>query len=96
MTRTLDELLKAVAPITPDRSLDQLEPAVWSRIEADRTQRSGADRGFRMQLVAAGMALVVGLALGWSMSSARDPDDVRSLYASYADLGPIGRLENGL
>ena len=96
MTQTLDEMLRALAPTSPDRSLDQLEPAVWSRIEADRSQRSGADRGLRMQLVAAGMALVVGLALGWSMSSARDPDDVRSLYASYADLGPIGRLENGL
>ena len=96
MTQTLDEMLRALAPISPDRSLDQLEPAVWSRIEADRARRSVADRSLRIQLVAAGMALVVGLALGWSMSSARDPDDVRSLYASYADLGPIGRLENGL
>ena len=74
-------------------ALDQLEPAVWRRIEA----RRGGEGGLRLQLVAAGMALAVGLVLGWSMNSrTQAASDNQSLYASYADVGPTGRLESGL
>ncbi len=96
MTHTLDDLLKALQPTSLDRSLDQLEPAVWSRIEADKARRSAGDRSLRMQLMVAGMALGVGLALGWSKSVHEPREEGQSLYASYAELGPVGRLESGL
>jgi len=96
MTNTLDNLLKALPPLAIDRSLDQLEPAVWSRIDAARSGRAVANGSFSFQLVAAGMALVIGLAMGWSMSARQPADGIQSLYASYAELGPMGRLEGGL
>ncbi len=96
MTNTLDDLLKALPSLAIDRSLDQLEPAVWSRIEAARSGRAVASGSFRFQLMAAAMALVIGLALGWSMSARQPADANQSLYASYAELGPMGRLEGGL
>ena len=93
MFERLDQLLQRLPAPSLDISLDQLEPAVWGRIEARR--RTAAPGGFQLQLIAAAMALAVGLALGWSMSSHARAGDT-SLYASYADVGPAGRLESGL
>ena len=95
MGRSLDDLLNALPGPSLDRSLDQLEPAVWARIGARRTAATPA--GLRLQLAAACMALAVGLALGWSMTSSSQAGEGQSLlYNNYADVGPIGRLEGGL
>ncbi len=94
MANRLDDLLKRLPAPGLDHVLDQLEPAVWRRIDARRSQAAPA--GLRLQLVAAGMALAVGLALGWSMNVRSQSADSQSLYASYAEVGPIGRLESGL
>ncbi len=96
MFKRLDELLQRLPAPVLDHPLSQLEPAVWGRIEARR--RSPEAGGFRLQLqlIAAAMALAVGLALGWSMSSRTPAQEGQSLYASYADVGPAGRLESGL
>jgi hypothetical protein len=91
MSDRLDDLLRRLPAPGLDHVLDQLEPAVWRRIDA----RRGGD-GLRLQLVAAGMALAVGLVLGWSMNNRTQAPDTQSLYASYADVGPTGRLESGL
>ena len=96
MTDRLDDLLRALPAPAPDHSLDQLEPAVWRRIQAQRASEASAGGSLRFQLVAAGMALGIGLLLGWSSSNAHRPDDIQALYASYAELGPMARLESGL
>ncbi len=93
MSDRLDELLQRLPAPGLDHALDQLEPSVWRRIEARQAQ--AAPGGLSLQLVAAGMALAVGLALGWSMNS-RSQTDSQSLFASYAEVGPVGRLESGL
>jgi hypothetical protein len=94
MTDRLDELLRRLPAPALDHPLDQLEPLVWRRIE--RNTAAMAPAGLRLQLVAAGMALAVGLALGWSMNHKAETADGTSLYASYAEVGPISRLESGL
>ena len=96
MFERLDELLQRLPAPVLDHPLSQLEPAVWGRIEARR--RASEPGGFRLQLqlIAAAMALAVGLALGWTMSSRPQAPDGQALYASYADVGPTGRLESGL
>ena len=95
MADRLDHLLKLLPPALLDHRLDQLEPQVWRRIEMRRELAASPAGALRLQLIAAGMALAVGLALGWSMNS-RPAADGQSLYASYAAVGPLGRLENGL
>ncbi len=96
MADRLDDLLRALPAPAGDHALDQLEPAVWRRIQAMRGAEAAAGGTFRFQLLAAGMALAIGLALGWSSSRAPRPDDVQALYASYAEVGPMARLESGL
>ena len=95
MPDRLDDLLRTLPGPALDHPLDQLEPAVWRRIEASGRTTSGPSIGF--QLIAAGMALAIGLALGWRHAGGGErPDDVQALYASYAELGPLAKLENGL
>ena len=96
MADRLDDLLKALPAPDADHGLDQLESAVWRRIQVQRGNEASAGGSLRFQLVAAGMALGVGLALGWTTSNAHRTDDVQALYASYAALGPMARLEGGL
>lgn len=95
MADRLEVLLKRLPPVILDHRLDQLEPHVWRRIEARRAVGFFPDGAFRLQLIAAGMALAVGLVLGWSMNN-RPATYGQSLYASYIAVGPSGRLENGL
>ncbi|MEI9964783.1 MAG: hypothetical protein WDM92_08775 [Caulobacteraceae bacterium] len=97
MTDRLDELLRALPAPTLDHALDQLEPMVWRRIDGGRARPAMAGGGLRFQLAAAGMALVIGLALGWFMTSARETQNRQdALFAGYAEVGPLGRLEGGL
>ena len=95
MSDRLDDLLRSLPAAGLDHALDQLEPAVWRRIEA-RRRSAASPAGLRLQLVAAGMALLVGLILGWSANNRIRTADSQSLYASYAEVGPVGRLEGGL
>ncbi len=96
MTDRIDQLLKALPPASLDHSLDQLEPMVWRRIEG-RRGAGWTTSGLSFQLAAAGLALAIGLALGWTTSGAHDPDRSQSpLYASYVESGPMARLEGGL
>ena len=94
MSDRLDDLLRSLPAPGLDHSLDQLEPAVWRRIDARRSQ--AAPSPLSLQLMAAGMALAVGLLLGWMSSGSQASDNNQSLYASYAAAGPSGRLESGL
>ncbi len=96
MSNRLDELLSALPAPALDHRLSQLEPLVWRRIEARPAMDWNPGRALSFQLAAAGMALVIGLAVGWSMNARHDPDTGLSLYSSYAEVGPAGRLENGL
>jgi hypothetical protein len=97
MSDRLDHLLAALPRPTLDYPLDQLEPLVWRRIEAGRAGVAFAGGGLRFQLMAAGMALVIGLALGWFTTSMRDTQARQSaMMESYAQVGPLGRLEGGL
>ena len=96
MANSLDDLLKSLPAPGADHGLDQLESSVWRRIQVQRAGEASAGGSLRFQLVAAGMALGIGLALGWTTSNAHRTDDVQALYASYAELGPIARLEAGL
>jgi len=93
MTDRLDQLLRALPAPGLDHPLDQLEPAVWARIEAGRAPCAPA--GLRIQLAAAALALVVGLAFGWSLSQ-HQAHDPQADYAGYAAVGPLARLESGL
>ena len=97
MTGRLDELLRALPSPTLDHALDQLEPMVWRRIEAQGRAAALPGAGLRFQLAAAGMALVIGLALGWFVTSAHETQSRQAaLFAGYAEVGPLGRLEGGL
>ena len=96
MTDKLSELLCAMPAPALDRSLDGLEGQVWGRIDAMRGAGGLARIAFGHQLAAAGMALAIGVALGWWASAPHAGEQDQSLYASYAEVGPIGRLESGL
>ena len=97
MTYRLDDLLKALPQPVLDHPLDQLEPQVWRRIEARRSVAAAPLAGLRFQLAAAGLAMVIGMALGWATHSPRPPDSNQSLlYTSYVESGPMARLEAGL
>ena len=92
MTDPLDDLLRALPAPTLDHSLDQLEPAVWRRIESARSAEAVPGGAWRFQLAAAGMALAIGVALGWAAAEPRQTDQDQALYASYAGSGPTARL----
>ena len=95
MTGRLDELLRALPLPQIDHPLDQLEPLVWRRIEAQRGAMAVGT--LRFQLVAAGMALCIGLAIGWSVTSSQHSEErAHAQFASYEQVGPLARLESGL
>jgi hypothetical protein len=96
MNDRIDQLLRA-ASTGPrlDHALDGLEGAVWRRIAAQRANASGVVVDLRVQLVAAGAALCIGLAMGWSSTLAHRPDP-RAVFVSYEEAGPLARLEGGL
>ncbi len=59
MTDRLEQLLSRLAATPADRRLDQLEPAVWARIDGTRRQTPhGAVWGWRAALVATIAALL--------------------------------------
>ena len=95
MIDRLERILSRLPAPTLDYNLDQLEPAVWARIEHGRGALWAP--GLRFQLAAAALALVVGMALGWvNTGVSRAHSDESQLYTSYIETGPMARLENGL
>ena len=95
MNDRLEKILSRLPQPALDHHLDQLEPAVWARIERRRPMAWNA--ALRFQLAAAALALIIGMAIGWAnngVSQARA--DESQLYASYIATGPMARLENGL
>jgi hypothetical protein len=91
MTDKLSDLLAALPAPRIDYPLDYLEPRVWARIEAMRGGQA-APGSLRFRLAAAGMALAIGVALGWTTAATRSQAQDQSLYASYAEVGPAARL----
>ncbi len=96
MTDRIDAVLSRLPEPMLDHALDQLEPRVWARIEQRRS--AGWTPGLRFQLAAAAVALMVGLAIGWSNTGAAQQSNSEEsrLYAAYVETGPMARLEAGL
>jgi hypothetical protein len=85
----LDRLLADLASAPADRRLDQLEPAVWARIEAERRPVAGFLRPARAATVA--LALVGGAVLG-GLQTARAPQ-AESVLTADAALAPSTLLD---
>ena len=92
MTRNLDDLLTRSAAMTADRSLDGLEPLVWSRVDALRGERLAS----RLRFGAVAMALATGLTVGGvgAVAAPRPPGDM-AIFTVDAGLSPLVRLETG-
>lgn len=90
MTRNLDDLLMGSAATPVDRSLDGLEPLVWSRVDALRTEKLASQ--VRFGVVA--MALATGLTVGGvgAVAAPRPPSDI-AIFTVDAGLSPLARLE---
>ncbi|MEO6339656.1 MAG: hypothetical protein ABIO39_06435 [Caulobacteraceae bacterium] len=94
MPNTIDDLLAGLRDAAPDRRLDQLEPAVWNRIDAARVIRGPAS-SLRMQFAVAAGALVIGLAVGQATVRPAAPPSEAVLLSDDAMLAPSIRLEGG-
>lgn len=92
MTRNLDDLLMRSAAMPVDRSLDGLEPLVWSRVETLRGERLAS----QLRLGAVAMALATGLTAGGvgAIAAPRPPGDM-AIFTVDAGLSPLVRLETG-
>lgn len=89
MTHDLDDLLSASAPA--DRSLEGLEPLVWSRVETLRSERLVA----QLRLGAVAMALATGLTAG-GVGAVAAPKPSGDMAIFRADAGlPLVRLVTG-
>lgn len=90
MTHDLDDLLAASA--AADRSLDGLEPLVWSRVEALRGERLA----LQLRLGVVAMALAAGLTVGGvgAIATPRPPGDM-AVFTVDAGLSPLVRLGTG-
>lgn len=89
MTHDLDDLLTASAPA--DRSLDGLEPLVWSRVETLRGERLVA----QLRLGAVAMALATGLTVGGvGAVAAPRPSGDMTIFTADAGL-PLVQLGTG-
>lgn len=94
MTTKIDEALAVLRDAPADRRLDQLEPAVWARIERQRADASPAG-AFRLQLAVAAGALVLGVAFAQMTVVKPKPPSEAVLLSEDASLAPSIRLEGG-
>ena len=94
MPNTIDDLLGSLRDAAPDRRLDQLEPAVWSRIDSLRANRTPAG-SLRMQFAIAAGALVIGIAVGQATVRPAPQPSEAVLLSDDAILAPSIRLEGG-
>lgn len=88
MTGRLDQLLAQLVSATPDRPLDQLEPAVWGRVDGERFGRRDGEWGWRAALTA--VMLATGAFAG-SVAAAQSGEE--SPFAIHAALAPSTLLE---
>lgn len=90
MNGDLERLLSALRERPLERSLDQLEPRVWERIEGARIE-VGAIRGWRWQAGLAAMMLTFGVFAGGA-AAARPESDFSpfALHAAYAPSTLLG------
>ena len=87
MSHDLDERLRRLAASPPDRSLDLVEPAVWSRVSARRAAR--AEAAAVRPFAAAGVvgALVLGLVAG-GRDTEPAPSSELAVFSPRAALAP--------
>jgi hypothetical protein len=93
MTTQIDDALAVLRDAPADRRLDQLEPAVWARIDRRRGEAAGAG-SFRLQLAVAAGALVVGVAFAHVTVRPKPPSEA-VLLSEDAGLAPSIRLAGG-
>ena len=87
MTRNLDDLLAGSATTPVGRSLEGLEPLVWTRVERLASQ---------LRFGAVAMALVTGLTAGGvGAVAAPSPPGEMAIFTVDAGLSPLVRLETG-
>jgi len=92
MSLKLDDILAESAMTPIGRSLDGLEPLVWSRVETLRGEKLAS----QLRLGAVAMALATGLTAGGVGAAAapRPPGDM-AIFTVDAGLSPLVRLETG-
>lgn len=91
MTRSLDDLLQKLARFDADRSLAQLEPAVWRRV---RTQAAPAGVFGPLRVATVSLALLVGVAVGGAAATAATGTSREmGVFALHPELAPSTLLE---
>lgn len=92
MARDLDDLLMRLAAMPINRSLDELEPLVWRRVDVLR----GETLASQLRLGIVVMALATGLTAGGlgAFAAPRPPGDM-AIFTVDAALSPLARLEAG-
>ena len=85
----LDTLLTALRARRPDMPLDQLEPLVWRRIEAQQPTAPGGS--FRWRTGFAALMLGLGMAAGGAAASSAAPE--ASPFAVHVAHAPSTLLE---
>lgn len=91
MNETLNALLARLRAAPPDRRLDQMEPAVWARIEGARAAAPIAGAwGWRAALAA--LMLSMG---AYVSAAATAPAPDSSPFSVHAALAPSTLLEGG-
>jgi len=92
MAPDLDDLLRQLGMAPIDRSLEGLEPLVWSRVDALR----GDTLASQLRLGAVVMALATGLTAGGvgAVAAPRPPGDM-AVFTVAAGLSPLAGLETG-
>lgn len=91
MTDRLDQLLSRLAAAPADHRLDQLEPAVWARIDGARRQPA-REGGWGWRATLAALMLTTGAFAG-SVAAAQSEES--SPFAIHATLAPSTLLEGG-
>ena len=90
----LDRALASLKTEPLDRRLDQLEPAVWARIEAARQGRDGATLFLPVRAAAVAAALMLGVALGsFGAGEARAERQEVAVFSLDSDLAPSTLLD---
>ena len=94
MSRRLDNALEALKTAAPERSLDQLEPAVWRRIKA--ASETGSMDWIVLPVRAAAVMVALGVGVaggGLAASSAADERREISVFSIDSHLAPSTLLD---
>ena len=94
MNEPVERALQALKSASLDRGLDQLEPAVWARIEARREAREALPVFLPVRAAAVVAALAFGVAIGGvSVGEARAQRQEVSVFSMDSGLAPSTLLE---